>query len=461
MAMAASLPDFLGLGTQKGGTTTLHRLLDQHPAIHLPACKEVHYFDQHYDKGQSWYSEQFQAAQPGQRCGDITPFYLFHPDVPERIHRLLPHARLIVLLRDPVERAISQLFHARKRGFEPLEPTDAFAAESQRLASGTAYSLQKHSYLSRSRYLEQLDRYEALFPSEQLLILRSEDLFSQPEQVWEQLLNSGVPRWICQDLCPRPMREMGWQPALTQRCGTSCGRRWRTPWPASAVVTASAGPGAEGRLGGGDRGTAVAQQQRNGECGGMADAVLPEAVLTPTVTVIGAHHHRGIVKTRQQRTELRINPFQTQPLTAGTLRCIATITTKGNAGAGAAGPVRTLVPLRHMASPTLRKRKPAGGQPHRSIPPQARQLADKFQVFPAKWLPNDAPNTAPVSVAGLNQSTAPLPMVRYPKRRNPSMMLAPSRQKPSSLPRWPAKAIRNNLLPLDSAVAANSAPPQG
>ena len=67
MAMAASLPDFLGLGTQKGGTTTLHRLLDQHPAIHLPACKEVHYFDQNYDKGQSWYSEQFQAAQPGQR----------------------------------------------------------------------------------------------------------------------------------------------------------------------------------------------------------------------------------------------------------------------------------------------------------------------------------------------------------------------------------------------------------
>ena len=195
MAMAASLPDFLGLGTQKGGTTTLHRLLDQHPAIHLPACKEVHYFDQNYDKGHSWYSEQFQAAQPGQRCGDITPFYLFHPDVPERIHRLLPHARLIVLLRDPVERAISQLFHARKRGFEPLEPTDAFAAESQRLASGTAYSLQKHSYLSRSRYLEQLDRYEALFPSEQMLILRSEDLFSQPEQVWEQLLHFlGVPR---------------------------------------------------------------------------------------------------------------------------------------------------------------------------------------------------------------------------------------------------------------------------
>ena len=192
--MPAGLPSFLGLGTQKGGTTTLHQLLDQHPSIYLPACKEVHYFDQHYDRGQGWYIQQFQAAQPGQLCGDITPFYLFHPEVPERIHRLLPAARLIVLLRDPVERAISQLFHACKRGFEPLEPADAFAAETQRLASGDPYSLQKHSYVSRSRYLEQLDRYEALFPSDQLLILRSEDLFAQPEQVWDRLLHFlGVP----------------------------------------------------------------------------------------------------------------------------------------------------------------------------------------------------------------------------------------------------------------------------
>lgn len=192
--MASSLPDFLVLGTQKGGTTTLHRLLNQHPEIYLPACKEVHYFDQHYDKGQRWYNDQFQAAQPGQCCGDITPFYLFHPDVPERVHRLLPHARLIVLLRDPVERAISQLFHSRKRGFETLEPAEAFAAEKQRLASGAAYSQQKHSYVSRSRYLEQLDRYEALFPSDQLLILRSEDLFAQPDQIWPRILEFlGVP----------------------------------------------------------------------------------------------------------------------------------------------------------------------------------------------------------------------------------------------------------------------------
>ena len=187
--MAAPLPDFLCLGTQKGGTTTLHRLLGQHPEVYLPACKEVHFFDQNYSAGEHWYREHFQEAQSAQRCGDITPFYLFHPDVPGRIHQHLPNARLIVLLRDPVERAISQVFHAQRLGFEPLPVDEALAAEQGRLATGDPYSFQKHTYLSRSLYLEQLDRYEALFPSEQLLILRSEDLFSTPERIWEQLLS--------------------------------------------------------------------------------------------------------------------------------------------------------------------------------------------------------------------------------------------------------------------------------
>ena len=187
--MAAPLPDFVGLGTQKGGTTTLHRLLGQHPGVYVPARKEIHFFDKNYGAGEHWYREHFQKAQPAQRCGDITPFYLFHPDVPRRIHKHLLNARLIVLLRDPVERAISQVFHAQRRGFEPLPVDEAFAAEQDRLATGDPYSFQKHSYISRSRYLEQLDRYEALFPREQLLILRSEDLFSTPERIWRELLS--------------------------------------------------------------------------------------------------------------------------------------------------------------------------------------------------------------------------------------------------------------------------------
>ena len=190
------LPDFLCLGTQKGGTTSLHKLLQQHPQVYLPACKEVHYFSLHDQQGADWYAAHFQAADASQRCGDITPYYLFHPRAPQRIQELLPQAKLIVLLRDPVERALSQVFHAQRLGFEPLELHAALAAEAERLAGaherlqqpGSAdYSHQKHSYVSRSRYELQLAHYEALFPRRQLLVLRSEDLFGATEACWQQI----------------------------------------------------------------------------------------------------------------------------------------------------------------------------------------------------------------------------------------------------------------------------------
>jgi len=181
------LPHFLVIGTQKGGTTSLHKLLSQHPDVFLPECKEVQYFSLHADKPISWYAKQFNAAKPGQQRGDISPYYMFHPEAPGLIKKVLPKVRLIALLRDPVERALSQYFHARRHGFEELELVDALAAEPERLASGDPYSLQKHSYLSRSCYLEQLDRYEALFPNRQILVLRSEDLFNNTEAIWKRI----------------------------------------------------------------------------------------------------------------------------------------------------------------------------------------------------------------------------------------------------------------------------------
>jgi hypothetical protein len=191
------MPDFLVIGAQKAGTTTLHELLRRHPDVFLPACKEVHYFSLHADRPAGWYSAHFRQARGGARCGEATPYYLFHPEAPGRIRRLLPKVRLVVLLRDPVERALSQYFHARRHGFEMLGLEAALEAEAARLEGAehelstpgaTHYSHQKHSYMSRSRYERQLEPYRTLFPAEQLLVLKSEDLFNHPERGWHQLL---------------------------------------------------------------------------------------------------------------------------------------------------------------------------------------------------------------------------------------------------------------------------------
>ena len=129
--------------------------------------------------------------------GDITPFYLFHSAAPARIRSVLPNARLVALLRDPVERTLSQYFHARRLGYEHLDLEAALDAEDDRIRgadsvvnspSGFHYGYQKHSYVSRSRYEEQLRRYFRYFPRRQLLIIRSEDIFNQIHKCWDPLL---------------------------------------------------------------------------------------------------------------------------------------------------------------------------------------------------------------------------------------------------------------------------------
>ena len=202
------LPDFLGIGTQKGGTTYLHALLQHHPQIFLATPKEQHFFTLHWKRVGHWYADQFAQAESHQCCGEVTPYYLFHPEVPQRIKSQLPDVKLIVLLRDPVERALSQYFHSRRLGLEPLELEAAFAAEPQRLADAAEQlaagkphrSHQQHSYLSRSRYEQQLARFQELFQPEQLLILRSEQLFANPTNGWILVL-----QFLGVDVIPCPM----------------------------------------------------------------------------------------------------------------------------------------------------------------------------------------------------------------------------------------------------------------
>lgn len=192
------LPDFLCVGAQKAGTTTLHELLQAHPGVFLPPLKEVHYFSLHFDRPLSWYESVFASARPRQVAGEITPYYLFHPAAPARIAATVPGAKLIVLLRDPVDRAISGYFHSRRHGMEPLGIAEAFDAEQERTRDaerGLAEpgrrnsSHQWHGYVARSRYELQLPRYLERFPRSQILLLRSEDLFAEPGVAWHGLLD--------------------------------------------------------------------------------------------------------------------------------------------------------------------------------------------------------------------------------------------------------------------------------
>lgn len=192
----ARLPDFLGLGAQRAGTTMLHLLLLKHPEVFVPDIKEVQYFSLYYHYKLRWYARYFVRADANYRVGEISPYYLFHPEVPRRIATVLPNARLVVLLRDPVERALSGYFHARRHGMESLPIEEAFHTEPKRLHGaasalapdhGQHYAHRWHSYLARSRYEEQIARYYSLFPHEQLLLLRSEDLFSDPQSAWARI----------------------------------------------------------------------------------------------------------------------------------------------------------------------------------------------------------------------------------------------------------------------------------
>jgi hypothetical protein len=187
---ARALPDAMIIGAMKSGTSSLHYYLTQHPQVIPPLRKEVHYFDLNYGRGESWYRANFgRAGQHGVNI-DSSPYYLFHPQVPRRAHALVPHARLVVLLRDPVRRAYSHYWHERDKGREPLSFEDATAAESdrvsrdhERLANGEIERSEAHqhfSYLARGRYAEQLERWLRVYPRERLLVLRFENLAQEP-----------------------------------------------------------------------------------------------------------------------------------------------------------------------------------------------------------------------------------------------------------------------------------------
>jgi hypothetical protein len=193
------LPDFLIIGAQKAGTTALYAYLRRHPDITGPSWKEVSFFDRHYARGEAWYRGNFpNALRARGLVGEASPSYLFHPLAPERVAALVPAARLIVLVRNPVDRAFSHYQHEVALGREPLSFEDALAAEDDRLRGEEermladpayfSHAWWNYTYRARGGYAEQLERWLGLFPREQLLVVPSEDLLGEPEKTHALLL---------------------------------------------------------------------------------------------------------------------------------------------------------------------------------------------------------------------------------------------------------------------------------
>jgi hypothetical protein len=184
-----ALPDFVIIGAQKGGTSFLYYLLTRHPLVEPAARKELHFFDQpeHFDNGAEWYRRCFPrlSSKDGQRSitGEATPYYMFDPPVAERMAEVVPQARLIALLRNPVDRAYSHYQMQVKRGTEPRSFEEAIEQ-------------QHSSYVSRGIYVDQLLRWFEFFSKEQMLILKSEDFFERPVETLKVVLTFlDLPDW--------------------------------------------------------------------------------------------------------------------------------------------------------------------------------------------------------------------------------------------------------------------------
>lgn len=217
MATAARrpLPDFLIIGAKRGGTTSLYFDLLSHPQVcplfpapqRLPKAaptKGIHYFDQNYWRGDRWYRAHLPSAWVRRRhdggaaviVGEASPYYLFHPGAAARAASTMPAAKIIVMLRDPVQRTYSQWKERRRNDAEPLDFAAALAAEDTRIAAEGAteerlradpkfysYAHEQLSYARQSEYGPALERWYAEFPPEQILPIASEDYYGDPKAV--------------------------------------------------------------------------------------------------------------------------------------------------------------------------------------------------------------------------------------------------------------------------------------
>ncbi len=211
-AALRAAPGFLIIGAKRGGTTSLYNYLLEHPSVQplFPGrqrIKGLHYFDSEFGRGSRWYRSHFPLQLSGRHLarpwitpaisGEASPYYLFHPLAASRVARNLPDVRLIILLRDPTERAYSHYKERLRHGGEWLsfeealdaEP-DRLSGEAERIASEPGYrsvAHEDHSYVAQGRYLDMLPRWFDLFGRDRFYVTASEDFYADPGRVVNEI----------------------------------------------------------------------------------------------------------------------------------------------------------------------------------------------------------------------------------------------------------------------------------
>jgi hypothetical protein len=214
-------PDFLVIGTKRGGTTSLFNYLTMHPGVlglfpQPRTRKSSDYFFKQRHRGEAWYRSHFHTAAYRSRLaarlgyppigGEASPYYLWDPRSAAAARAVAPGVKAIAVLRDPVERAWSHYKERRQNGTEPLDFMAALEAEENRLAgeldrmlADPGYYSQAHdwyAYRARGEYLPQLQNWCRSYPAEQLLVLRSEDLYADVQGTFDRVCDFlGIPRY--------------------------------------------------------------------------------------------------------------------------------------------------------------------------------------------------------------------------------------------------------------------------
>ena len=213
------LPNFLIIGVAKAGTTALSEQLGLHPQVFMAAEKEVHYFDDHFDKGVAWYRSRFDKARGKVAVGEASPTYIYDDKAIERMAELLPDAKLIVVLRNPIDRAYSHYWWVR-----PL--TERLSFEDAVRSELSGKDTEGRVYIWGGLYLDRLKRVCDYYPRSSLHVVIAEDLRSKPAATY-----AGVCRFLGVDDTVEP-------PNLGATINPAYLLRW--PWLRTLMLRARA-----------------------------------------------------------------------------------------------------------------------------------------------------------------------------------------------------------------------------